>query len=308
MSFSVVVGAGGTGRALARLLAEEGERVRLVTRSGSGPVHAGVELVAADATDADRLSRLTEGAATLYNCAMPAYDRWPTDWPPLAAGMLASAERTGTDYVMLGNTYVYGPVAGPIAEDRPSAPTTVKGRVRAQMWADALEAHRAGRVRVTEVRACDFLGVDTLSVFNLVVLPHVVAGTPAAYPGDLDVEHSWTYIEDAARTMIAAARQDATWGRVWHVPSTSTLPVRALTERLAAVAGAPGPQLTELSLEELVRLGEQDSIMAELVEIQYLDREPHVLDSAHTETVLGVSATPVDSVLEETAREQLRVG
>jgi nucleoside-diphosphate-sugar epimerase len=150
--------------------------------------------------------------------------------------------------------------------------------------------------------------VDTLSVFNLVVLPHVVAGTPAAYPGDLDVEHSWTYIEDAARTMIAAARQDATWGRVWHVPSTSTLPVRALTERLAAVAGAPRPQLTELSLEELVRLGEQDSIMAELVEIQYLDREPHVLDSAHTEAVLGVSATPVDSVLEETVREQLRVG
>ncbi|ADB31291.1 NAD-dependent epimerase/dehydratase [Kribbella flavida DSM 17836] len=300
MSLSVVVGAGGTGRALARLLAEEGERVRLVTRSGSGPRHPGIEPVAADATDADRLGRLTEGALTLYNCAMPAYDRWPTDWPPLAGAMLAAAERTGADYVMLGNTYAYGPVSGPITEDLPSAPTTVKGRVRAQLWADALEAHQAGRVRVTDVRACDFLGVDTLSVYNLVVLPHLLAGTPAAYPGDLDVEHSWTYIDDAARTMIAAARHDAAWGNVWHVPSTSTLPVRALTARLAALAGAPGPQLTAMPLEELVRVGERDSIMAELVEMQYLDREPHVLDSAHTEAVLGVTATPLDEVLKET--------
>ncbi len=296
MTFSVVVGAGGTGRALARLLADGGERVKLVTRSGSGPDHPGIERVAADATAVDQLTSLCEGATTLYNCAMPAYNRWPTDWPPLATALLTAAERSDADYVMLGNVYAYGPVNSPITEDQPSAPTTVKGAVRARMWEDAL----ASDIRVTEVRASDFLGADTMSVYNLLVPPAVLAGTATAYPGDLDVDHSWSYVGDTARTMIAAARHDDAWGRVWHVPSTSTLPVRALTTELAELAGAPYPRLTAMSLNELERLGEQDSIMAELIEMQYLTRSPLLLDATHTSAVLGITATPLESVLTET--------
>ncbi|MET7283930.1 NAD-dependent epimerase/dehydratase family protein [Kribbella sp. NPDC005582] len=307
MTFSVVVGAGGTGRALARLLADSGERVKLVTRSGSGPNHPGIERVAGDATAVDWLTDQAAGATTLYNCAMPPYDRWPTDWPPLAAALLAAAEHSGADYVMLGNVYAYGAVSGPVTEDQPSAPISVKGAVREQMWADALAAHEAGRVRVTEIRAGAFLGGDTMSVYNLLVVPSVLAGLPASYPGDLDVEHGWTYVGDAARTMLAAARHDEAWGRVWHVPSTSMLSVRALTAELTALAGAPDAQLTELALVELARLGAQDSVTAELLEMQYLDREPFLLDSAHTSAVLGVTATPLKSVLIETI-DALRLG
>ncbi|TDD57787.1 NAD-dependent epimerase/dehydratase family protein [Kribbella antibiotica] len=300
MTFSVVVGAGGTGRAVARLLADSGERVKLVTRSGSGPEHPGIERIAGDATAVDWLTSLSAGATTLYNCAMPSYDRWPTDWPPLAAALLTVAERSGADYVMLGNVYAYGPVTGLVVEDQPSAPTTVKGAVRAQMWADALAAHEAGRVRVTEVRGSDFLGADTMSVYNLLVVPAVLAGVATSYPADLDVEHSWTYVDDAARTMIAAARHDDAWGRAWHVPSVSALPVRALSAELAALASAPEPQVTELTLVELARLGTQDPITAELLEMQYLVRAPFLLDSTHSEAVLGVTATPLKAVLTET--------
>ena len=35
---------------------------------------------AADASDADALSRLAEGVAVIYSCAGPAYPRWVTDW------------------------------------------------------------------------------------------------------------------------------------------------------------------------------------------------------------------------------------
>ena len=55
--------AGATGTATAQLLADRGERVRLVTRSGGGPEHPAIERVAADASDADALSRLAEGAS-----------------------------------------------------------------------------------------------------------------------------------------------------------------------------------------------------------------------------------------------------
>src|SRR5882672_2451564 len=116
MSLHVIVGAGPVGSGAARLLAEGGERVRLVSRRGSGPEHRSIERVAADATQADRLSELATGAAALYNCANPLYHRWLTDWPPLAAALLTAAERTGAPLVTLSNLYGYGEVTGPITE------------------------------------------------------------------------------------------------------------------------------------------------------------------------------------------------
>ena len=88
MSIHVVVGAGPVGSAVARLLADAGEAVRVVTRSGSGPEHPLIERVAADAGDASRLCELTRGAAVLYNCANMAYTKWPELWPPVSAAMI----------------------------------------------------------------------------------------------------------------------------------------------------------------------------------------------------------------------------
>ena len=82
---------GRSGSATARLLAGQGERVRVITRSGSGP--DGVERVAADASDADQLARYAEGAQAIYSCAGPPYHRWTTDWPPLGAALIRAAER-----------------------------------------------------------------------------------------------------------------------------------------------------------------------------------------------------------------------
>jgi nucleoside-diphosphate-sugar epimerase len=306
MSLHVIVGAGATGSATARLLADAGEQVRLVTRRGSGPVHERIERAAADATDSARLIELATGAVALYNCAMPAYDRWPAEFPPLAAALLAAAERTGAGYVMLGNTYGYGPVDGPATEDLPLAPTSVKGRVRARMWHEARAAHDAGRVRVTEVRASDFLGAGAYSPFTLMVGAQVLADSPASYPGDLDAPHSWTYTADAARTLIAAARHDDSWGRAWHVPSTSTLPVRDLAARLAAAAGAAGPRLGRMTRDELEEIGRTDPVMAEFPEMLYLYDRPNILDASATMKTLNVRRTSIDKVLDEMATEHAR--
>ncbi|WP_439677300.1 NAD-dependent epimerase/dehydratase family protein [Embleya sp. MST-111070] len=298
--FHVVVGAGTTGTATALLLAESGERVRVVTRRGGGPEHPLIERVAADASDAARLTELTRGAATLFNCAMPAYDRWPTDWPPLAAALLTAAERTGVRYVMLGNVYGYGPVDGPMTEDLPMAPTTVKGRVRADMWTDALDAHEAGRALVTEVRASTYLGVGVASLFNFVVVPNVLAGTPAAVPDDLDAPQSWSYNGDVARTLVAAARSPESWGRAWHVPS-STASIRTLTTHFATLTNSPTPTLTRMSINELRALGRENPIIAEFEEMLYLTDGTSHLDATTTTEHLKITATPTKTTLTELA-------
>lgn len=304
MSPHVIVGAGVTGSATARRLAEAGEQARLVSRGGGGPAHEHIERVAADATDAVRLSELAAGAATVFNCAMPPYDRWPSEFPPLSAAVLTAAERGGANYVLLGNDYGYGPVDGPFTENLPMRPSSAKGTVRARMWQDALAAHEAGRVRATEVRAADYVGAGATSPFTLMV-PAVLAGAPAVYPGDLDAPHSWTYIGDVAATLVAAARHDGSWGRAWHVPSTSTASARELATRLAATAGARAPTLRRMTRADLEEMGRVSPVMLEFLEILYLYERPAVLDSSLTTNVLKVTATPLDQVLHEMIGEHI---
>ena len=129
----------------------------MLSRSGGTSTDA-VEHRAVDAADAEALARAAAGADVLYNAVNPAYHRWPTDWPPVAAALLTAAERTGAVLVTMGNLYGYGRPSAPMTPETPLAATDVKGRVRNRMWADALAAHEAGRVRVTEARAADFVG------------------------------------------------------------------------------------------------------------------------------------------------------
>jgi NAD(P)-dependent dehydrogenase (short-subunit alcohol dehydrogenase family) len=57
MDVQLVIGAAAIGTATAQLLADRGERVRLVTRSGGGPEHPAVERVAADASATTPIGR-----------------------------------------------------------------------------------------------------------------------------------------------------------------------------------------------------------------------------------------------------------
>jgi nucleoside-diphosphate-sugar epimerase len=300
MATHVVVGAGPVGSAVATLLAERGDQVRVVTRRGTGPKHANIELVAADATDAAALGRLTRGATALYNCANPPYHRWPIEWPPLAAAFLSAAESSGAVLVTANNVYGYGPVDVPMTEDLPFDPPTVKGRVRARMWHDALAAHTAGRIRATEARASDYLGPGAESVLTLLVLPKVLAGKRASVPADLDAPHSWSYPGDMARTLVALAGDERAWGRPWHVPSDPPVSIRDLASRAATFAGAPAPRLSRMPMAILRLGGLFNPTARELPEMAYEFDRPFILDSSRTTATFGIEPTPLDEVLRAT--------
>ncbi|MBF5028285.1 NAD-dependent epimerase/dehydratase family protein [Micromonospora sp. ANENR4] len=298
MALHVIVGAGPVGTATARLLAERGERVRVVTRRGTGPEHQAIERVAADAADADRLAALTEGADALYNCANPEYHRWRTDWPPLAAALLTAVERSGAVLTTVGNLYGYGPVDAPMTEATPLAATGVKGRVRNRMWADALAAHRAGRARVTEVRGSDYIGLGGNSL-PMMVLPKVLAGQRVFLPVAWDAPHTWTYVGDVARTLVAAATDPRAWGRAWHVPSAPSMSMRALADRAAKRAGAPAPRLIRMPYPVLWLGGLADPFARELRETAHQFAGPFVMDSTAASETFGIEGTPLDRVVDE---------
>ncbi len=57
MNLHVILGAGPVGSATATQLADRGERVRIITRSGAGLAASGIERAAADATTTSNGSR-----------------------------------------------------------------------------------------------------------------------------------------------------------------------------------------------------------------------------------------------------------
>jgi nucleoside-diphosphate-sugar epimerase len=297
MATHVIVGAGPIGSATARLLADDGHEVRAVTRGGAGPAHEQIQRISADATDVGRLADLCAGATVLYNCANPPYHRWRTDWPPLAEALLRAAETSGAVLVTMSNLYGYGEVNGPMREDLPLTATTSKGRVRAQMWRDALAAHEAGLIRATEARASDFIGAGAHSLFTDMVAPAVRSGRPALVPANFDVPHSVTYTGDAARTLVALGSDERAWGRPWHVPTAPAVTLGELAARLASLAGAPGPRLRTMS-PFVLRLGGVFSPMArEFIEMRYQFDRPFVLDSSAAEQTFGLTPTSLDDAL-----------
>ena len=301
----VVLGAGAVGQNTAQELVAGGHEVRLVSRSGRGAHLDGVEAVSADATDVDRVTELARGAQALVNALNPPdYSAWQRDWPPLAASVLTAAERTGAGLVIVGNLYGYGPVDAPMTERTPLRPSGPKGALRVRMWEDALAAHAAGRVRVTELRASDYtgpgIGARTSMLQELVVTPVVRHRPVWLLVGDPDAAHTWTDVRDTARLAAVLAQDERGWGRAWHVPSAPARSMRAVAGEVAALVGRRPGAVRAIPAPVVRAMGLVVPFLGELAETRYQFDRPFVLESTETEQVFGLQATPWEQTLADT--------
>jgi nucleoside-diphosphate-sugar epimerase len=291
----LVLGAGSVGTAVAELLAADGAEVVVLTRSGAGPDRPGIERVRGDAADAAALTAAARGAAVIYNCVNPPYDRWVQAWPPIAAALLAAAESSGAVLATTANLYPYGPVTEPMREGQPDRPVGRKARVRAEMTAQAFARHQAGRIRAVEVRASDYVGAGDQSVLDR-VLVRALAGRPVRVIGDPDQPHSWTWPPDVARTLVAAAGHEPALGRVWHALTNPPRTEREAVADHCRAAGVPPVRVRAVPHLALRAVGLVNPVVRELEETRYQFVRPFVLDSRATERELGLAPTDWDEV------------
>lgn len=300
MTKHVIVGAGPIGSHTALLLAERGEQVVLISRTGSGPARKGIQRLRADATDANGLTDLATGAAVLYNCASPPYHRWASEWPPLGHALLTAAQGSGAVLATVSNLYGYGRVEAPITENTPQNPHGPKGRVRAQLWIDALAAHQAGRVRVTEIRASDYIGPNAQSHLGARVVPRILAGKGVQVVGSADALHTWTYVRDVAQLLVTAGADERAWGRPWHVPSNPPRTQREAVGDLAAAAGIDPVTVAVVPPLLLRAMGLFNPVIREFPEVAYQLQQPFIMDSSAAQATFGVQPTPWHEVLTAT--------
>lgn len=302
---AIVIGAGPVGSALAVMLADSRQHVKLVTRSGKGPDHLLIKKVALDATDAAALSKAAVGATAIYNCANPgSYQQWAREWPPLAAAILEAAEKTGAVLVTFSNLYGYGPVDGPMTRNTPLRPSDHKGAIRARMWEDALAAHEAGRARVTEVRASDYIGPTASAATSLIArfAEATLAGKTAWVFADPDQPHSWTAVEDIAATLAALGQDERAWGSPWLAPTNSPVAVRDVLRQLNRSVGLGEPTVSRIP-GWVMKAGDVFvPLLREVNGLLYQFDRPFIVDSSETTEIFDLEPTPWEDVIENSAK------
>jgi hypothetical protein len=276
----VIVGAGPVGTATASLLADRGERVRVITRRGTGPERPEVERVAADATDSARLIELAKGAAALYNCASPPYHQWLTDWPPLNQALLRAAESSGAVLASACN------VAG-----RDPAQAEAAGRhvARHARRASGREdpRHRGARQRLHRGQ----LDLQLRAGQAAAGRPTRLGAREAQRPAQLDVGPRRGGGPGHHRHYRAGM------GRGWLVPTNPPLTVRELATRFTELNGAPTPRLTSMPYAALWTAGLFSPTIKELRHTYYQWNRPFTIDSSATEREFGLTPVPIDSAL-----------
>lgn len=294
----VIIGAGVLGRAIAAQLVAQGQRVRIVTRSGTA--QPGAEACRADVMQPDQARFACSGAAVVYQCAAPAYQHWQRDFPRLQENVLQGAIDAGAVLVAAENLYGYG-VAGRIDETMPLIAATRKGRTRAAMSSRLFEAHARGEARVVAGRASDFFSPSVhMSVLGERTWPQFLAGKPVDWFGDPDQPHSFTYLPDFARALIRLGEEERAWGRAWHVPTLPAITPRQVLAKAAELAGLPEPRLRRTPKWLMRALGLVIPAAGETVEMAYSYNAPFIMDDSDWRRLFADRPTDWSAALQAT--------
>ena len=297
----VIWGTGPLGMAVMRALTAKGETVRMVNRSGKANGLPNVSVVAADAYNLDSAREACQGATVVYQCAKPPHPEWPQKFPPLQANILEAAARAAAKLIVGENLYMYGEVPNrPLTEDLPIAATTRKGRTRAQMTEAALAAHRNGKVQVAVGRGSDFFGPGVVesAMGERAFLP-ALQGKAASLVGNIDLPHTYTFINDFGEALATLGERDEALGQVWHVPNAETLTTRQFMTIVFEEIGKP-PRMSGMG-RLMMRIGGIFIVGArETVEMMYEFEKPFIVDSSKFERTFGERATPHREAIRQT--------
>lgn len=212
-----ILGATGpTGKHLARVLADGGSSVRVISRSEDrlrrAFPEARFEKRVADALDAAQTRAALEGCDTVFDCiGLPMA---MIEQHPATAHVIArAAQDTGARIVHVSSFWAYLPVQRlPLDEAHPrrGGPFPVRMRREAE---DILQQAGAAVAHLP-----DFFGpeVHTSTLQN--ALAEAAAGGTAHWIGATSVEREYAYVPDAMATVVELARRDEAYGERWVVP------------------------------------------------------------------------------------------
>lgn len=230
---TLIVGAGYTGRRVARRLVERGASVHCLTGSAASAAalsEAGIAATAVDLDETGALPRLPDGPLRVLYLVPPAEGQGDPRLRRFLSGLPRQPER----FVLASTSGVYGDCGGErVDEERPPAPSTERARRRVaaettlRQWADEQGVSWA-ILRIAGIYGPGRLPLDAIR-----------SGQPVIREEDASPGNR-IHADDLARVCIAAL-EPAAPGGIYNVADGSEESSGAFFRRVAEATGLPAP-------------------------------------------------------------------
>lgn len=248
-------------------------------------------------TPIENFSTRLHNVDVVLHAINPAYTNaaWTAQAPVLLASAIAIAQSLNATLMFPGNVYNFGAnMPRVLNESTAQRPTTVKGKLRADMELGLHHAVQTSALRAVVIRAGDFFGSGRGSLFDQVTVSKIKKGI-FTHAGPMGVATPWAYLPDLAQTFVqvAACRQQLAPMEVLHFAGHAINGhdwLNAL-QPLAVANGwiASGQTLKTAALPwQLMRvMGWFSPVFASLVEMRYLHATPHAFDNTRLRLRIG---------------------
>ncbi|MGN6398777.1 MAG: NAD-dependent epimerase/dehydratase family protein [Mucilaginibacter sp.] len=289
-----ILGAGGAvANALTRELINNNDTVRLVSRKPVEPGSKNVTWQKADLLNYDELIAAARGSSVIYLTAGLIYDKkiWTEQWPVIMQNFIRLGKETGARLIFFDNVYMYGLVDGPMKEDTPYRPSSVKGGIRAKIANMLMDEAKAGNIRATIARGADFYGTDNMnSFFDMMVLDKFAKKQKAQWIGNPNKLHNFSYIPDMGKGMFLLGQHPESDNQIWHMPTAKPLTGKQFIELAARIYGAE-PKFMAVNKFMLWLVGLFQKVVMGTVEMYYQYNHDYNFNSDKFEKAFNMKPT-----------------
>jgi nucleoside-diphosphate-sugar epimerase len=281
-----ILGAGGAvANALTRELLNHNETIRLVSRKPVAISGKNLTWKKADLLNYAELLEAVKGSTVIYLTAGLVYDKnvWAAQWPVIMQNVINLTKETGARLIFFDNVYMYGLVNGPMTEETPYNPCSVKGQVRAGIATKLMEEVKAGNINASIARGADFYGMDNKNAFfDLMVLENYAKKQRAQWIGNPETLHNFSYIPDMGKGMYLLGQNPSSDNQIWHMPTAPAIPGKQLIEITARIYGLE-PKYFAVNKFMLWAYGLFNKLVMDSVEMYYQYNHDYIFDSTKFE-------------------------
>ncbi len=277
-----ILGSGGIiANHIAKSLPVYTNSVRLVSRNPKA-VAGKEELVSADLTSAEQVMKAVKGSEVVYLTAGLTYNIkvWQEQWPRLMQNVINACKENNAKLVFFDNVYMYGKVVGPMTEETPFNPCSLKGEVRAKIASMVLDEVKKGELTAQIARSADFYGPETFNSFmQMMVFENMKKGKSAQLMISKNLKHSFTYTPDAGKATALLGNTTSAYNQTWHLPTDKNLLTGQQIVEIAAKSLNTKPKITVLPKLMIQMAGLFNPLIKESIEMLYQFDSEYIFNS-----------------------------
>ncbi|MDB4903064.1 MAG: dependent epimerase/dehydratase family protein [Mucilaginibacter sp.] len=297
-----ILGAGGAvANALTRELSNHNETIRLVSRKPIVNTDKNITWHKADLLNYAEVLRAAKGSNVIYLCAGLPYDKkiWKAQWPVVMQNAINVAKETQARLIFFDNVYSYGLANGPMTENTPYNPCSVKGEVRAGIATKLMAEAKAGNIKASIARAADFYGTSNLSGFlDIMALDKFAKKQKAQWIGDTKKLHSFSYIPDMGKGMYLLGQKLESNNQIWHMSTAPALTGKQFIELAARIYNVE-PKYFAINKLMMQLFGLFNKTVGELVEMYYQYDHDYIFDSSKFEKAFNFMPTSYEEGIKQ---------